>query len=143
MPMGQSCPEESLISATKGLSGSQCLVLRSNQHTDVAGDNWSALVLSDEHTLFGAALMTSDLIVELGYLQNTERVLSVPMQAELADAVTVTVISQHCDRSPGCDEDLYSSCDKNPCGKDHCGVLLQGCWQNPRWSSATLALESL
>lgn len=43
-------------------------------------------------------------------------------------------------KSTGCDKDHYCGCDKNPCScdKEHCGVLLLGCWQNPLWSSAAL-----
>lgn len=55
-------------------------MLRSNQGGDVPGDNWSALMLSGEHTLLGAALMTLDHMLLLGHQQDAELVLAVGVQ---------------------------------------------------------------
>jgi len=61
---------------------------------------------------------------------------------ELAEAAAAAAVLQHCDSSADCDKDCCCGCDKVPygCYKDHCGLLLQSCWQNPQWSSATLGL---
>lgn len=144
---GRAGPRNASSLPSRGWSASWCPVLCSNQRGDAAGDNWPALMPSGKHTLFGAALMT------LGHCWVTSRTRSLCSLSARRPGLDgagrgcgcrscLTALWQQHWRWQGSLRRLQQG-SLRLWQKEHCGVLLQGCWQNPRCSSVTLALQSL